>query len=182
MNGTFPFAGFILIMVIILLKELFTVKGAGTLLRIPSRILHLEKSQIHPELSLKIKQIIEHSFQKKLKPYVLEKISDVYLDSEFQSLVLLEKYEFGYYLSKFAVSFEARGKGIALDLWNHLLSKNLPLFWRAKQKNSIWRWYQKISDGMLKKDLWYIFWKNIDINHLTKIIDFIYQREEDFYD
>lgn len=165
-----------------LLKELFTIKGSGTLIRRPSKILYYTKEQVSENLLKKMKNIIEECFQKKVKEQALEKFTDAFLDSEEQSLVLLEKQDFGYYLSKFAVSIEARGKGIAQDLWNELQNRNYSLFWKTNQKNSIKKWYEKICDGFYKWDPYIIFWKNISYEKIPKIIEFIKERGSDFYE
>ncbi|MFN3604784.1 MAG: hypothetical protein ACK4UJ_08750 [Leptonema sp. (in: bacteria)] len=165
-----------------LLKELFTIKGSGTLIRKPSKILHYTKEEVSDELFFKIRTIIEECFQKKVKDQALENFTEVFLDSEQKSLILLEKKEFGYYLSKFAVSIETRGKGIAQDLWDELQKYNYPLFWKTNQKNSIKKWYEKISDGFFKLNPYFVYWKNISYRDIPKIIDYIQERGSDFYE
>ncbi len=165
-----------------LLKELFTIKGSGTLIRKPSKIRHIKREQVTDSFMITIKNIIEECFQKKLKDQALQYFTDVFIDSEEKSLILLEKKEFGYYLSKFAVTIEARGRGIAQDLWNELQKKNFSLFWKTNQKNSIKKWYEKISDGFCKLDPYLVFWKNISYTNIPRIIDFIKERGSDFYE
>lgn len=165
-----------------LLKELFTVKGSGTLIRKPSQIRHIKREEVTNELLIKIQTIIENCFQKKVKQKAFQNFTDIFIDAEEKSLILLEKKEFGYYLSKFAVTLEARGRGVAQDLWNELQKRNFSLFWKTNQKNSIKKWYEKISDGFYKLDPYLIFWKNIFYKDIPKIIDFIRERGSDFYE
>jgi hypothetical protein len=56
------------------------------------------------------------------------------MDDSYQSFIILEQKEFAYYLSKFVVSIEARGKGIAMDLWEYVDSLNIPVFWKTKKR------------------------------------------------
>lgn len=169
---------------LMLLKELFTIKGSGTLLRKNSKIIHFKKQEITQEIITKAKSIIETSFQKRLLPDRLKNITDIIFDENFQSLIVLEQMEFGFYLSKFAVSIESRGKGIAQDLWNYLENQRLPLFWKTHISNFIKKWYEKISDGhtIVPNFPYVIFWKNISYTTIPQIIEYLIQRGSDFYE
>lgn len=166
----------------LLLKELFTVKGAGTLIRKKTKIIHYKKKDINDDFLKKVKEHIELCFQKTLKEHALKDITDVIFDESFQSMIVLEQKEFGYYLSKFAVTMEARGKGIAQDLWEYLNNFNIPLFWKTNKNNFIKKWYEKICDGLIRNDKYIIFWKNLSYTLIPKIMDFIIERGSDFYE
>ncbi|GIX41001.1 MAG: acetylglutamate kinase [Leptospiraceae bacterium] len=166
----------------LLLKELFTVKGAGTLIRKKTKIIHLKYEDIKENLKYDLKNKIERYFSKKLKPDALKEITDIIIDKDYQSFIILEKKSFGYYLSKFAISIEARGKGIAQDLWDYVESLKIPLFWKTRKDNSIRKWYEKISDGLIRYENYIIYWKNLSYKEIPKIMDFIIERGSDFYD
>ncbi len=166
----------------LILKELFTVKGAGTLIKRKTTIVHLKKKDITDTLIKELKKQIELCFKKTLKPDALNNISDLITDANFQSFIVLENCTFGYYLSKFAVTIEARGKGIAQDLWDYLISLNIPLFWKTNKKNTIRKWYEKISDGLVHYNNYIVFWKNLSYKDIPKIMDFIIHRGSDFYE
>jgi acetylglutamate kinase len=165
-----------------LLKELFTIKGAGTLIRKKVNIIHLKKNQIDDKLKTYLKEKIELYFNKKLKLNALEEITDIIFDESYESFIILEQKPFAYYLSKFAVSIDARGKGIAQDLWDYVESLNYPLFWKTRKNNSIKKWYEKISDGLIRYENYIIFWKNLSYKEIPKIMDFIINRGSDFYE
>jgi len=164
-----------------LLKELFTIKGAGTLLRKKIKIQHIKKDHITESLKTYLKEKIELNFAKKLKDSALDEITDIIMDDSYQSFIILEQKEFAYYLSKFVVSIEARGKGIAMDLWEYVDSLNIPVFWKTKKTNSIHKWYEKISDGLIRQGNYIIFWKNLSYMEIPKMMDFILKRGTDFY-
>lgn len=166
----------------LLLKELFTIKGAGTLIKRKTNIIHYKKHDISQDLLQKVKEHVELCFGKSLKENALKDITDVIIDENFQSMIVLEQKEFGYYLSKFAVTIEARGKGIAQDLWDYINSYNIPLFWKTNKHNFIKKWYEKICDGLIRGDKYIIFWKNLSYNQIPEIMDFIIKRGSDFYE
>ncbi|MCB1165609.1 MAG: hypothetical protein KDK33_05630 [Leptospiraceae bacterium] len=164
-----------------LLKEIFTVKGAGTIVRHGSSILHLRNSQ---EVDAqRLKALLEESFGRKLKdPDLLDRISDFYLDSRYRGAVLLEAYKGLCYLSKFAVGIQARGEGVAQELWDAVLRSGQPIFWRSRRSNSIHRWYERLADGFHRTEGWTVYWKGIGPDRIEEVISYCTNRPEDFSD
>jgi hypothetical protein len=162
-----------------LLKEIFTVKGAGTLFRRGSAIHHskgLEQVDQKRLLSL-----LESSFSKPLSDTrFLMNVSDTYLEKDYRGAVLLENHPAGCYLSKFAVGREARGEGVALELWQEVCRNHKALFWRSHRSNSFNGWYHKQADGHHAVGQWQIFWRGVSSDSISTIIEFCCAREEDF--
>ncbi|HSR88026.1 MAG TPA: hypothetical protein VLL07_03650, partial [Pontiella sp.] len=111
-----------------LLQEIFTVKGAGTLFRKGSAIRHFKNIEgIDPA---RLTDLLEASFGKKLKNKAfLDHVAAAYIEQEYRGAVLLEKHPAGFYLSKFAVGREARGEGLAVELWRKVCEEHDVLFW-----------------------------------------------------
>ncbi|MCE9597662.1 MAG: hypothetical protein K8S54_06805 [Spirochaetia bacterium] len=163
-----------------LLHEIFTVKGSGTIFRPMSAILHLKTGRELDERRLI--DLLETSFQKKLKNQeFLTNVTDFYLEANYRGAVLLESVPAGTYLSKFAVSTQARGDGIAQDLWDAVAKDQGSFFWRARRGNSIEKWYARIADGFQRSGKWVIFWKNVEPHRLPDVIRYCEERTEDFY-
>ncbi|MBE7438325.1 MAG: hypothetical protein HS115_07705 [Spirochaetales bacterium] len=155
-----------------ILKEIFTVKGAGTVIRQASRV---EKRAVDEELT----RLIEQSFGRRLRSGALSRISTAYVVDR-AGAILLEETPMGHYLSKFAVDTQARGSGVAMDLWEHCSRDRPSLFWRSRPGNSINRWYARLADGLQKSADWTVFWRGVPPDRIAAIIDFCLARPEDF--
>ena len=162
-----------------LLQEIFTVKGAGTLFRRGSQIDHFQSlEKVDRARLLKLR---ESSFSKSLENTdFLDNVSDSYLETEYRGAVLLEKHPAGCYLSKFAVGREARGEGVALELWQEVCRNHESLFWRSNVKNPFNSWYHNQADGHHAIGKWQIFWRGVAADHISSIIDYCCSRGEDF--
>lgn len=161
-----------------LLKELFTVKGSGTLIRRGSAIQVYEGVQ-NIDLN-KLRQLIEISFQKKCKPGFIEGDFDrVILESNYKACALIRLNKWGVLLSKFAVDEIARGEGIGREIWDKIKEIYPKFFWRARVKNTISSWYMKEADGMVRNGEWIYFWIGEDIDQVKNIISYLKNLEED---
>ncbi len=162
-----------------LLQEIFTVKGAGTLFCKGSEILRFRgvKAVDHARLA----NLLETSFGKKLKsPGCLDRVSVAYLEKDYRGAVLLEEHPAGFYLSKFAVGREARGEGVALELWREVSHNHRALFWRSNAANPFNSWYDHQADGHHVAGKWQVFWRGVPATAISGIIEYCTQREEDF--
>lgn len=164
-----------------LLQEIFTVKGAGTLFRKGSSILHFQG--VDRIDRARLIGLLEASFGKKLKnEHSLSNTEDLYLEREYRGAVLLENHPAGSYLSKFAVGCEARGEGLALELWREVNENHSALFWRSNATNPFNSWYHQQADGHHRSGKWQIFWRGVSPEAISEIIGYCCAREEDFLD
>ncbi len=162
-----------------LLQEIFTVKGSGTLFRKGSEIHHFEKSDQVDRVRLL--KLLETSFGKKLTSEAfLENVTHAYVEKDYRGAVLLEEHPAGLYLSKFAVGREARGEGLALELWREVCRNHGALFWRSNINNPFNSWYQKQADGLHVSGKWQVFWRGVSADAISGIIEYCGARGEDF--
>ncbi len=162
-----------------LLEEMFTVRGAGTVLRKGSVIRHTTHLADLDRERLVV--LLEQSFGRPLlNPEVLQAVRHFYVESEYRAAALLEEHAEGAYLSKFAVGTEARGEGVAQELWREMVQGHPSLFWRAREENPINQWYEKLADGRQRVEGWLVFWRGISPAHLPAIIDYCTGRPPDF--
>ncbi|NCD32024.1 MAG: hypothetical protein EOL87_01255 [Spartobacteria bacterium] len=163
-----------------LLQELFTVRGAGCVIRRGSVICRYDSvDQVDvPRLVC----LLEDSFRKKLvdETQALSCIRAFYIDKNYCGAGLLEETLEGMYLSKFAVGTEARGEGLAQELWHEMCHDHPRLFWRARISNPINSWYEKQAHGYFNDTKWRVFWRNIEASHISAIIQYSLNRPEDF--
>ncbi|NCN09149.1 MAG: acetylglutamate kinase [Leptospira sp.] len=162
-----------------LLKELFTVKGSGTLIRKGSIL--TKHSKLNSLDKDKLAFLIESSFRKSLKADFLEKnqFDSILLESEYKACALFIQWKDGVLLSKFAVDEIARGEGIGRDIWDMMKQLYPKIIWRAKSSNSINSWYAKEADGQWKNKDWHFYWIGIQPKEVAEVIEFLSNLEED---
>ncbi len=143
-----------------LLRELFTVKGAGTLLRRGARIArHVAWEGVDVP---RLRELLASSFGRPPAETFFERTpSLVLLEETYRGCVVLEEAPLGAYLTKFAVSAEAQGEGIARDLWEALVAETPVVFWRARRTNPISDWYARLCDGLMRVPGWTVYWKGL---------------------
>lgn len=153
-----------------LLRELFTVKGAGTLLRAGSVVRrHDDVASVNRE---RLRALLHASFGRPPVDTFFERgFSRVYLEENYRGAAVLLDTELGAYLTKFAVEREAQGEGIARDLWDAMVHER-PIFWRARSENPVGEWYTKLCDGMAKSPEWNVYWKGIEPSRIPAAIEY----------
>ena len=144
-----------------LLRELFTVKGAGTLLRRGANIVHLDgMGTIDRE---RMRALLFSSFGRPpAESFFDQAADDIFLEEGYRGAAVLRSTPLGPYLTKFAVGNEAQGEGIGSDLWRRLVAEQPRFFWRARPGNPIDAWYTKQCDGLARFPDWHVFWKGMD--------------------
>jgi hypothetical protein len=152
-----------------LLKELFTVKGAGTLVK---RGTTIERFASYADIDrVRLTALLEASFGRPLdQRFFDEPPLALYLESDYRGAAILQHSAQGAVLTKFAVEPVAQGEGIAQDLWQALVRDHPAGFWRARPDNPILSWYVTLADGMVRLDKWLVFWRSIDPSRVTDII------------
>ena len=157
-----------------LLEEIFTVKGAGTVFRRGSTILSKKAD------SKKLLALLEESFKRKPKKGVLADVTQTYFEENYRGAALLEQQPEGLYLSKFAVGSEARGEGLAQELWDEVCRNHPAFFWRSRKGNPVNQWYDRYADGRHTTGDWVIFWRGMDAAAIPGLIAFCIFRPADF--
>lgn len=160
-----------------LLEEIFTVKGAGTLFRKGSAIGSHDFQTLEKERLMKL---LQDSFKKTPKPDALSQVTTVYLEENYRGAVLLEEQAEGLYLSKFAVGPEARGEGLAQELWDEVCKNHVSFFWRSRVGNPVNQWYDRQADGYYTSGNWMIFWRAMPAGLLPGLVEFCITRPSDF--
>ncbi len=162
-----------------LLGELFTTRGTGTLIRrqVDVKVGHSFEAFSQADLS----RALETAFGKGLKPSFFDTpLYAGYVESEYRGGALFKEQAGWPYLSKFFVTREARGDGIAKDLWKRAC-KEIPAFiWRSRMDNPFNAWYMRKCDGMQRAGDWRIFWKGLDAAEIGDAIVAAASAPDDF--
>jgi GNAT superfamily N-acetyltransferase len=162
-----------------LLRELFTVKGAGTLLRKGARI------QRHTGLSgvdvARLRELLESSFGRPPNPDLFSRpLRHCYLEHEYRGAALIVDTALGSYLSKFAVTREAQGEGIGQDLMSQVIADHQALFWRARPENPVRPWYERTCQGRYASGPWIVYFRGLPPERVPEAIAFALAQPIDF--
>jgi acetylglutamate kinase len=162
-----------------LLNELFTVKGAGTLVKLGSRIL---KANDYQSLDVsRVRSLLEASFGRNLAPdFFGNPPLTVYFEESYRGTAIVHDSTFGPFLSKFAVEPVARGEGIGQDLWRAMLKDCTSLFWRARASNPIREWYMSVCDGFAHSGEWSVYWRGVRTPDIPAVIEHALGLPRDF--
>jgi acetylglutamate kinase len=162
-----------------LLKELFTVKGGGTLVKRGGTIDVFDR---YDGLDVdRLRQLLEASFKRRLARTFFEKpILRLYLEESYRGAAIVAPTPHGPYLTKFAVDAQAQGEGLGRDLWQLLARDYTSLFWRCRPENNILPFYQKVCDGMARYPAWHVFWLGAADDTLPAILRYALSAPEDF--
>lgn len=162
-----------------LLKELFTVKGAGTLIKLGSAVArHASYAEVEIE---RLRHLLEVSFGRALDPqFFAQSPLAVYIEAEYRGAAVVCAGAPTPYLSKFAVEPEAQGEGMGRDLWQ-AISRDYPaLFWRGRADNPIASWYAAVCDGMVRLPEWNVYWRGVETARIPEVIEAARARPPDF--
>lgn len=162
-----------------LLRELFTVRGDGTLVKLGAPIVAYDGYQ---ELDReRLEDLLKKSFQRRVRPDFWDRAPErVLLERGYRGVAILEHGARGSFLSKFAVLPVARGEGLGQDLWWAVAKETPRVYWRARPDNPINAWYATVCDGMHRGDLWHVFWRGIEASQIAEIIADAEARPKDF--
>jgi len=146
-----------------LARELFTHRGAGTLIRVGEEI--LEHDEFDAELREKASKLLEQSFSRKLKGHYFDDLPlECILGSESNGAmaIVLQGVDGVPYLDKFAVTPEAQGAGLGAAVWQALIHRCPRLYWRSRTDNPVTAWYFDQADASFTEDKWVTFSVGID--------------------
>jgi acetylglutamate kinase len=162
-----------------LLHELFTVKGAGTLIK---RGTAIDRHGSYAALDrARLVSLFESSFGRVLKPEFFEAPPlSVHLEEDYRAAAIVVPGKTVPYLTKFAVDRVAQGEGMGRDLWENVAKDHASLFWRARVENPIASWYGTICDGMMKVGSWAIYWRGVEPSAVPGLVEEALARPEDF--
>jgi acetylglutamate kinase len=162
-----------------LLRELFTIKGAGTLIKHGSLI---ESHQSYKSLDLvRLKGLLEETFRRPLRDSFFERApARIYLEEEYRGAAIVEQGRCGTYLTKFVVDRLAQGLGVGRDLWETVTRDHPALYWRSRPDNPIAEWYNTQCDGLYRAARWVVYWRGLGPEAVPELVEDALAQPEDF--
>jgi ribosomal protein S18 acetylase RimI-like enzyme len=160
-----------------LFRELFTIKGAGTLLRRGTTIVRRRHAELDRE---RMRALLTRSFGRPpVDDFFARDIAWGYVEEGYRGAALVTETAHGAYLNKFAVDAEAQGEGIGRDLWQALESDYARIFWRARPTNPIDAWYVKLCDGLMRFPEWHVYWRGLQPGDVASAVQFALEQPVD---
>ncbi len=162
-----------------LLEELFTVRGAGCLVRRGATINRFRSVSVLD--GVRLERLLESGFGRRLRNRdFLETATDFYIEAQYRGAAVLEPCHDLMYLSKFTVQADARGEGLAQEIWRAMEKDHRSLFWRSSLRNPINQWYDRQADGCHREADWTVYWRGIAPEQITSVIRNALSRPPDF--
>jgi hypothetical protein len=162
-----------------LLRELFTVNGAGTLIRRGSRIdAHESWDGID---RARIAALFASAFERPVREdFFGQPLARIFLEENYSGVAVVQESPVAPYLTKFAVERQAQGEGIGGELWS-MLAQNFPtFFWRSRSGNPIGTWYIKQCDGFVRTPEWQVFWRGLPSETIDAAVRYALALPSDF--
>lgn len=152
-----------------LLRELFTVKGAGTLLRRGTKVQRVDS---YADLDLeRFSELMHSAFERRpIERFYQRPILRVFLAKEYRGAAVVEERGIAPYLSKFAVDLRAQGEGIGGDLWRALCADYKRFYWRSRPGNPIAAWYAGECDGLVRGQSWTVYWRGLQPSEIEAAV------------
>ncbi len=143
-----------------LVRELFTVKGAGSLVRRGTAVKEFASYQGLDRA--RFGKLLFSAFDKTPSDSLYERpVLRVFLAADYRGAAVVEAQDIAPYLSKFAVDLRAQGEGIGGDLWRALCAGYERFFWRGRTQNPIANWYASQCDGLVRGPEWTVYWRGL---------------------
>ncbi len=141
-----------------LTRELFTYRGAGTLVRKGEAINVFEDPDV--DTLLAVKALVEQSFLKTLRDDWFEQLTEplVLLSETGRAAAIITSGVDGIpYLDKFTVTSEAQGEGLGAAIWQVVRARYPALYWRSRYTNPVTPWYFQQADSSNRSGQWVVF-------------------------
>lgn len=144
-----------------LTKELFTHRGAGTLVRLGEKILDFDSWE-GVDLA-KLRSLVDSAFGRPLNKDYFEKteLYKLYVTEGYRAAAIITREKGFDHLDKFAVNDEARGEGLGRAVWLHMKARHPELIWRSRRHNVVNTFYFDECEGAYKKGDWVVFWYGV---------------------
>jgi len=141
-----------------LTRELFTYRGAGTLVRKGEAINVFE--QADEKTLLKAKKLVEHSFKRELRDDWFGGLNEPLIllsETGRAAAVIIMGVDGLPYLDKFTVTSEAQGEGLGAAIWQVVRARYPALYWRSRYTNPVTPWYFQQADSSNRSGQWVVF-------------------------
>eukprot|EP00123_Amoebidium_parasiticum_P017792 comp23989_c0_seq1/m.42636 comp23989_c0_seq1/g.42636 ORF comp23989_c0_seq1/g.42636 comp23989_c0_seq1/m.42636 type:complete len:582 (-) comp23989_c0_seq1:332-2077(-) len=158
-----------------LAKELFTHKGAGTLVSKGEQVWRIPTLKDPRVDTAHLASLLEEVFKAKLAPAFMPGLPDrlwqLYLAESYRGVAVVTKGPRGIaYLDKFAVHPTAQGDKLGELVWQAMVRNEKKLFWRSRSANPVNAWYFEQAHGAYKAGYWTVFWRGLNDEEIMECV------------
>jgi acetylglutamate kinase len=146
-----------------LTRELFTYRGAGTLIRRGEQV-HVHESP-DPTVMEEVARRVEQSFGRSLRPDWAHSLGSPLVllsESKRAAAVVVQGRDGAPYLDKFVVTPDAQGEGLGAAMWQVLRARFPAMYWRARTSNPVLNWYFQQAQSSDRRHGWVVFTVGVD--------------------
>ncbi len=146
-----------------LTRELFTHRGAGTLIRRGEGFVF--ERELTGLRQTELKSLIEVCFNRRLRDEYFESLDwDCLIwAGSGRAAAVMDRGAAGIpYMDKFAVTPTAQGEGLGTALWEQIRDHYPRLYWRSRTENPVNAWYHRQADACVRRGNWLVFSYGID--------------------
>lgn len=141
-----------------LTRELFTYRGAGTLVR-KGEAINVHETPDEQTLAT-VRELVEHAFGRKLRADWFENLPQPLIllsESGRAAAVMTTGVDGLPYLDKFIVTSQAQGEGLGAAVWQVVTARFPALYWRSRYTNPVTPWYFQQADSSNRRGQWVVF-------------------------
>lgn len=141
-----------------LTRELFTYRGAGTLVR-KGEAINVHENPDEQTLAT-VRGLIEHAFGRQLRADWFENLPQplILLSETGRAAAVMTTGVDGLpYLDKFIVTSRAQGEGLGAAVWQVVTARYPALYWRSRNTNPVTPWYFQQADSSNRRGQWVVF-------------------------
>ncbi len=141
-----------------LTRELFTYRGAGTLVR-KGEAINVHENPDEATLAT-VRGLVEHAFGRKLRDDWFENLPEplILLSETGRAAAVMTTGVDGMpYLDKFIVTSRAQGEGLGAAVWQVVTARYPALYWRSRNTNPVTPWYFQQADSSNRSGEWVVF-------------------------
>jgi acetylglutamate kinase len=146
-----------------LTRELFTYRGAGTLIRRGEQV-HVHETP-DPAVMEEVARRVEQSFGRSLRPDWAQSLGSPLVllsESKRAAAVVVQGRDGTPYLDKFVVTPDAQGEGLGAAMWQVLRARFPAMYWRARTSNPVLNWYFQQAQSSDRRHGWVVFTVGVD--------------------
>lgn len=158
-----------------LLKEMFTIKGSGTLIKHHEIVYEDDVSRMNMP---KIGSLIRSAFSKSLVQGYFSDVDGAFFEKDYGGIALIKEIDGIPYLDKFAVAKHLQGTGLGESIWKEMIKKYPKLIWRAKTDNPCNNFYRDRCHGMRKSSGWNFYYINLSDDEVIPCYEKVISKKE----
>ena len=158
-----------------MLKEMFTIKGSGTLIKHHEIVYEDDMSKMDIQ---RISSVVSSAFSRNLVKGYFSDLKSAFYEKDYGGVALLKEIDGIPYLDKFAVAKHLQGTGLGESIWTEMINKYPKLIWRAKTGNPCNSFYHDQCHGMKKSDGWNFYYINLSDDEIIPCYEKVISKKE----